>query len=100
MIAPPRRLRVIGAAMVAWIAAVPAWATTVTDTAAADISAGTVGTCYVAETTDGELLLLPTVGAEISGSTLPSDWASFDWSGGSGTVSVGGGLLTLYQSRA
>ena len=39
---------------------------------------------------DGEVLLKPTVGAEFSGTTLPSGWFS-----NGGTVSVSGGALTV-----
>ena len=64
-----------------------------TDTTVADFTAGTPGTStYIAQMSDGEVILQPTIGTEFSGTSLPSGWVS---TVGTGTVSVGGGMLTL-----
>ena len=48
-----------------------------TDTTVGDFSAGTPGAnTYVSQAADGEVILKPTVGAEFSGSSLPSGWES------------------------
>ena len=67
-----------------------AGADTTTDTTVADFDAGTPGSCYVAETDDGEVLLPPTVGDEFSIVPLGS---TFPWTGGTATVS--GGEVTV-----
>ena len=93
----------IGFAIFAWVAASPAGAVTVTDTTVAQFNAGTPGACYVAETTDGEVLLPPTQGAEFFGSALPAGWASFDWGSfygpPAGSVTVGSGVVTVDRAR-
>ncbi len=67
-----------------------------TDTTAADFQAGTLGAdLYVGEDGDGELLLAPTVGSEFSGSALPAGWTSDSWNAGTGSVTVGGGSLSI-----
>jgi hypothetical protein len=68
-------------------------AVTLTDTTVVDFDAGTPGACYVAETTNGEVLLPPTVGAEFSGATLPPGWVTHPWTGG--TATVAGGKITV-----
>ena len=52
-----------------------------TDTTAADFAAG-AGSCYVAQTGDGELILPPAAGSEFSGTSLPMGWGQFTWDGG------------------
>jgi hypothetical protein len=71
-----------------------------TDTTAADFSAGTVdaGT-YVTQLGDGEVILTPSVGTEFSGTALPTGWSAVAWNGG-GTATVAGGRLTVDGSRA
>ena len=65
------------------------------DTTAADFSLGAPGSnTYIAQTTDGELQLAPTVGAEFSGLLLPSGWSATPWAAG-GSAAVGGGKLTV-----
>ncbi len=67
-----------------------------TDTTTADFQAGTLGTdLYVGEDGDGELLLAPTVGSEFGGSALPAGWTSDSWNAGTGSVTVGGGSLSI-----
>ncbi len=73
-----------------------------TDRTDADFGQGTATNTYVSTTSDGEVILAPTVGAEFSGSTLPASWTSVLWSDGSpggstvsgGAVNVDGGRLT------
>lgn len=94
-----RWLATIGFAMLAGVAAAPVHAFTVTDTAVADFNAGTPGACYVAETTDGEVLLAPTEGTEFFGGPgLPAGWILADWEGFA-AASVGSGLLTVSRGR-
>ncbi|MCB9113237.1 MAG: DUF4082 domain-containing protein, partial [Anaerolineales bacterium] len=62
------------------------------DTTAPDFGSGT-NACYIAETSNGELILNPTVGAEFSGASLPAGWTSTPWTGGTSTVS--GGQVTV-----
>ena len=65
-----------------------------TDTTVADFGAGTTGAnTYVSETGNGEVILAPTVGAEFSGTSLPSGWESGPWTGGATTVA--GGSMTV-----
>jgi hypothetical protein len=70
----------------------PARAVCTSDTTAADFGSG--GTCYVAQTGDGELVLAPTVGAEFSGTALATGWGSFLWDP-SGGFTVGSGAVTV-----
>ena len=66
---------------------------TLKDTTFADFSLGTPdGNLYIGLMVDGEVLLKPTVAAEFSGSSLPTGWSVVY---GSGTASVGNGVLTL-----
>ena len=66
------------------------------DRTSADFGQGTTGgTSYVSETTDGEVILAPAVGAEFSGSSLPAGWVPQQWQPPSGAVSVSGGQVTL-----
>jgi Putative metal-binding motif len=70
-----------------------------TDTTTADFAAGTLGACYAGESGDGEVLLAPTEGTEFFGGPgLPAGWVFADWTG-SGTASVGSGLLTVNSGR-
>ncbi len=73
-----------------------------TDTTVADFSAGLLlSNVYVAQTTDGELLLAPTEGEEFSAASLPETWSSAAWEFGCpGSAAVGGGLLTVNGARA
>ncbi len=65
------------------------------DTTIFDFSAGEPGACYLAQTTDGEVMLSPAVGTEFSGSLLPADWFSSIYGPGLGTNAVSGGALTV-----
>ncbi len=69
------------------------------DTTVADFSAGTLdANTYLAQMEDGELLLKPTIGEEFSGTSLPADWDSTPWTGGTSTVS--GSSLVVDGARA
>ncbi len=73
---------------------------TFTDTSVTDFSAGTRdANSYVATTTDGELILAPTVGAEFAGSTLPAGWFTTLWATG-GTGTVANDVLTVNGARS
>ena len=49
---------------------------------------------YISQTEDGEVTLLPTVGEEFSGSSLPANWASLTtWEPGGSGATVSGGSL-------
>src|SRR5262245_3801717 len=94
----------VGTVFVALLLAVPlasrpAGADCVTDTTAAPFAAGTPGTCYVADTTGGEVILAPTEGSEFSGVALDTGWGSFSWGpfggGTPNTVTVAGGTVTV-----
>ena len=76
---------------------VPTFVTT--DTTVADFSAGTAGACaVVAHAGDGEVELGSTVGAEFSGTQVPSGWDVTPWDTG-GTVTVGGGVAAVNGAR-
>ena len=77
----------------------PARAGCSTDTTAGDFANGTSGSCYIAQTADGEVVLPPTEGSEFSGVALPAGWGSFQWDP-SGTVTVGGGALAVDAALA
>jgi hypothetical protein len=64
------------------------------DVTSANFAGGTTAGTYLAETTDGEVILQPAAGAEFSGSTLPAGWTSGTWAGG-GTATVSGGLISV-----
>ena len=69
-----------------------------TDMISADFMSGSPGVnAYVSETTDGEIILAPTAGAEFygSGSTLPTGWQSAAHGTGTPSVSLSGGWLTI-----
>jgi hypothetical protein len=71
---------------------------TLIDTTKADFSAGTAtGTSVGATdpTSDGDVTLAPTVGAEFDGTALPAGWTQAQWTPGSGSATVAGGALTL-----
>ncbi len=69
-----------------------------TDTLVSDFSAGTGTNTYVSQIGDGEVIQLPTVGTEFSGTTLPSGWTVNNWSSG-GSASVSGGKITVDGAR-
>jgi hypothetical protein len=69
------------------------------DQTVADFSAGTTTNTYVSNTTDGEVILAPALGAEFAGSVLPAGWQSAAWATG-GTTVVGLGSLTLNGAHA
>ena len=65
----------------------------------ADFAAGTLAAgAYVSETTDGEVILTPTVGAEFGGTVLPDGWTSTPWATG-GASTVAKGVLTADGAR-
>jgi hypothetical protein len=68
------------------------------DTMAADFAAGTSTGTYIAETVDGEVILAPARGAEFSGSTMPSGWATGILSAG-GSAEVANGKLIVNGAR-
>ena len=70
------------------------------DTTVADFSAGTLDTnTYITSDGDGDVILLPTVGTEFSGTALPAGWFIADYPDPGGTAVVSGGLLTLHGTR-
>ena len=74
-----------------------------TDTTVADFGAGTTGAnTYVSDTSGGEVILAPTVGAEFGGTTLPSGWTTnggvAPWTGGTAVVS--GGIVSVDGTMA
>jgi VCBS repeat-containing protein len=71
---------------------------TLHDTAPADFLAGS-GNTYVSQNADGEVTLSPAAGAEFYGSSLPAGWKSVLWNPPAGSVTVGGGLLTVDGAR-
>jgi hypothetical protein len=77
------------------LAADSVWSFTVqagafTDTTVADFAAGTLAGTYVSQTTDGEVILAPTIGSEFSGGPgLPAGWSSSPWTGDTSTVNSG-----------
>ena len=69
------------------------------DSTVADFASGTPdANSYIAQTGDGEVMLMPALGAEFSGTTLPSGWTSTAWGSG-GTATVANGLLTVDGAR-
>jgi hypothetical protein len=68
--------------------------TPLTDATSADFSAGTRSSTYVAANADGEVVLMPTVAQEFTGTTLPSGWTSSPVVSG-GTSTVAGGTVTV-----
>lgn len=68
-----------------------------TDAVAADFALGDTAGTAVAEAADGEVILAPAYGSEFSGSSLPADWTSVPWTGGTSTVT--GGLVTVDGAR-
>ncbi len=65
------------------------------DSTAADFSAGTRDAALtIGNINDGELLLLPTAGAEFTGTSLPTGWTVTPWAPG-GTANVGGGQVAV-----
>ena len=69
------------------------------DDLAADFAAGTTGgATYVAETTDGEVILAPAAGAEFSGNAVPAGWEAVSFGGG-GQATIAGGVITLDGNR-
>ena len=51
-------------------------AMTLTDTSVADFNAALDNTCYISDRDDGEVILIPAIGSEFDGSTLPAGWTS------------------------
>ena len=71
-----------------------------TDTTLADFSAGTPGSeTYIAQTGNGELVLMPTVKTEFSGLALPVGWTGNTFTSG-GTFIVANEMLSLDGARA
>lgn len=69
---------------------------TATDDVVGDFTAGTTGSgTYVSDTTGGEVILAPTVGAEFDGTSLPTGWTSTQTNGTSGSSTVSGGKVTV-----
>ena len=69
-----------------------------TDNTSADFGAGTTGSgTYIAETTDGEVILAPVVGDEFSALSFPDDWTvtQYNLPGSGGSASESGGQVTL-----
>ena len=72
------------------------------DTTVADFGLGTTGAdTAVSDTSGGEVILAPTVGAEFGGSSLPGGWSAkgTPWATG-GTASVAGGNLSVDGTMA
>jgi peptidase M28-like protein/Big-like domain-containing protein/IPT/TIG domain-containing protein/invasin-like protein len=68
----------------------------IVDTVVDDFGAGTVGDgAYLAQTSDGEVILAPALGAEFFGTALPGGWPLTQYYGPGGTAIVGGGRLVL-----
>jgi hypothetical protein len=72
---------------------------TVSDTTAADFAGGTGTGTYVSESGNGELILVPAIGTEFSGPSLPTGWSSEVWNTG-GAATVATGLLSVDGARA
>jgi hypothetical protein len=71
-----------------------------TDTTVADFSGGTTGPdTYIADEGDGEVILMPAMGEEFSGASLPPGWSTAAWNNGGG-VTVANGTLTADGARA
>jgi Purple acid Phosphatase, N-terminal domain/FlgD Ig-like domain/Glycosyl hydrolases family 16 len=70
------------------------------DVTAADFQLGILdaNTAIVLED-DGEVILVPTLGTDFTGSSLPAGWASAEWNTG-GTATVAGGTLTVNGAHA
>jgi hypothetical protein len=69
--------------------------TTFVDTTVADFSRGTLDAGgYLGAAADGELLLMPSVGAEFSGVALPAGWSMSPWAGTS-SAAVSGGIMNV-----
>ncbi|MGH7724670.1 MAG: N,N-dimethylformamidase beta subunit family domain-containing protein [Candidatus Eiseniibacteriota bacterium] len=65
------------------------------DDLTADFAAGTVDAGAAVRTLDdGEVTLAGAISEEFNGTTLPADWGSFPWGGGSSAV-VSGGVVTV-----
>jgi hypothetical protein len=71
-----------------------------TDTTSIDFLTGTPGDAtYVAQTENGEVILLPTVGAEFYGTTLPTGWEALSYGNGSPSAVVNNGLVSIGTAR-
>ncbi|MGZ4723657.1 MAG: Ig-like domain-containing protein, partial [Ilumatobacteraceae bacterium] len=82
----------------AWTFTTSAPQSNIVDTTAADFGAGSTGAnTYVSVTDNGEVSLMPTVGAEFQGTTLPTGWVVNPWSG-SGGATFAGGATTVDQA--
>ncbi|MEO8260530.1 MAG: N,N-dimethylformamidase beta subunit family domain-containing protein [Acidobacteriota bacterium] len=69
-------------------------APTLRDTIAADFSAGRRTGTYLAQTTDGEVILVPAAGSEFSGPMLSTGWIGVPW-GSNGSIVFDGGALVV-----
>ena len=65
-----------------------------TDTLVSDFSAGTGTNTYISQIGDGEVIQLPTVGTEFSGTALPTGWTVKRWGSG-GSAVVNGGTVAV-----
>ncbi len=73
------------------------------DTTVADFSGGSLeANTYITSDEDGEVVLSPTAGSELFGSSLPTGWFDVPYSadGTGGTATISGGVLTLDGRRA
>ncbi len=68
-----------------------------TDDVEADFAAGALSDTWVSVTANGEVTLAPAQGAEFSGTSLPADWTSTPWTGG--TSAVAGGAVAVDGAR-
>lgn len=63
-----------------------------------DFTQGTTGSdTYVSSKNDGEVILKPSTAEEFNGTSIPSGWGSFAWTGGSSTLA--GGVVTVDGAR-
>lgn len=61
-----------------------------TDTSSSQFGAGTPGVgTYIANSSGGEVMLAPLVGAEFEGAGVPAGWSIGSWTGGTSTFSNG-----------
>ncbi|RKS02408.1 DUF4082 domain-containing protein [Flavobacterium sp. 102] len=67
------------------------------DTSSADFNMGTIANTMVIDTEGGGLSLNAIINEAFNGSSFPSGWSSFAWTGG--TTSVSGGAVTVDGAR-
>jgi hypothetical protein len=71
------------------------------DTTSADFNAGALDSgTQVSDAGGGEVILLPTVGQDFLGDSLPGDWSATTWAEGSGGATVSNGQLVVDGARA